>query len=61
MQGLSWGAFERWGNGEEGEGKTLEMELFAASLLMIGGLFPMTERVVGSSMRLMVRLSINWE
>ena len=36
-----------------------EMELFAASFLMIGGLFLMTGRVAGGSMRLMVRLSVN--
>ena len=44
-----------------GKGGSLEMELFEASLLMIGDLFLMTERVVGSSMRLMVRLSIDRE
>ena len=35
------------------------MELFAASLLMIGGLFLITDRVAGSRMRLMVRMSVN--
>ena len=39
----------------------VRVELFAANFLMKGGLFLMPGRVLGSEMRLMVRMSVNFE